>query len=344
MNFKYLLSAVPAVALGVLLAGCGGTNPSNNKGGSTDESKGAPIQPASTQKITHVTVGYTPTIVLPQPLIGTQEGQYEKLVPGVKFDQKLFHAGSGVVEQLRAGTIDIGFSGPFPALKAFAKAGDIVLLAGGGTGGTQLMVLKNSSVKTLADLKGKKIGVNQLGSTVDSFVRHNLIKAGLKPDTDVKLQEVAPGEQAAQLQGGQVAAVAAPAPWPSQVEAVAGARALLDWKTILNGGTYSSGSVYTTKKFADAHPEFIKAFLAAHKTITDDLNKDRAAGDKRVLAAWEKVSEKTLKPEVAKAAFATIKFTIDPDAKGLQEQADIALETGGLKKKADLSGFVYEVK
>jgi NitT/TauT family transport system substrate-binding protein len=344
MNFiKHALQAVPVVAVGVLLAGCGGSTPPADTGGNGGAANTASTPPA-TEKLDKVTVGYTPTIVLPQPLIGTQEGQYEKLIPGVKFEQKVYNAGSGVVEALRAGTIDIGFSGPFPALKAFAKAGDIVLLAGAGTGGTQLMVLKNSPIKTLADLKGKKIGVNQLGSTVDSFVRHNLIKAGLKPDTDVKIQEVPPGEQAAQLQGGQVAAVAAPAPWPSQVEAVAGARALLSWKAILGNGTYSSGSAYTTKKFADAHPDIIKQFLSAHKTITDDLNKDRATGDKRVLAAWSKVSKKTLKPEVARAAFATIKYSIDPDAKGLQEQADIALETGGLKKKANLAGFVYEVQ
>lgn len=330
----------PAALLAVLFSGCGG--PNAGSGDSTPSNTAT--NPTPEAKLDKVTVGYTPTIVLPQPLIGTEEGQYSKLVPGTTFEKKIFDSGSGVIEALRAGVIDIGASGPYPALKAYSKAGDIVLLAGAGTGGTQVMVLKNSPYKTIKDLKGKIVGVNQLGSTVDAFVRVNVLNADLKPDTDVKVVEVVPGEQASALQGGEVAAVAAPAPWPSQVEVTANARPLLDWKQILDDGSYSSGSIYTTKKFADAHPEFIKQFLAAHLSITEELNKDRAKGDARVLAAWSKVSKKTLKPDVAKKAFATIQFTVDPDAKGLQKQADIALQTGGLKKKADLAGFVYEVK
>jgi len=326
---------------GLLLAGCTGNDnqqtvpPAGN--GSTPSSSTAP-------KLEKVTIGYTPTIVLPQPLIGTEEGQYFLRMPGIEFNTQLFKAGSGVVEALRAGTIDIGWSGPYPAIKAFAKAGDIVLLANAANGGTEISVLSSSPVKSIKDLKDKTIGVNQPGSTVDAFVRHNLLKAGLNPEKDVRIIEVAPGEQASALQSGQVAAVAAPAPWPSQVQLTVKARPLLDWKTILANGEYSSGAAYTTRKFAEANPEFIKQFLAAHKSITDELNKDRAKADARVLAAWSKVSKKKLDPAVAKAAFATIKFTVVPDAKDLQNQADIALKTGGLKKKADLAGFVYEVK
>jgi NitT/TauT family transport system substrate-binding protein len=340
MNWIKLTSqTVSALTLGVLLAGCG-SQPANNSGEANSVTGAAPVE----EKLSKVTIGYTPTIVLPQPLVGLEEGEYAKKIPGVQFESKLFNAGSGVVEALRAGTIDIGWSGPYPAIKAFAKAGDVVLLANAANGGTELSVLKSSPIKSVKDLKGKVIGVNTPGSTVDAFVRHNLIKAGLKPDTDVRIIEVAPGEQATALQSGQVAAVAAPSPWPSQVQITANARPLLTWKQILSDGKYSSGSAYTTKKFADAHPEFIKQFLTAHKQITDELNKDRAKADARVLAAWSKVSKKTLKPEVAKAAFATIVYTDAPDGKDLQNQADVALETGGLRKKADLAGFIYEVK
>lgn len=322
----------------VLLAGCGGPQNTDNGTAPTSDNSAAPA--AGPQKLT---IGYTPTIVLPQPLVGLTNGEYKKQLPDVTFDSKLFNAGSGVVEALRAGTIDIGCSGPFPAIKAYAKSGDIVLLSGAATGGTELVVTKGGPIKSIKDLKGKVVGVNQPGSTVDSMVRYNLIQAGLKPDIDVRIIEVAPGEQAATLKGGQVAAVAAPAPWPSVV-ASAGGTPLLDWKKILDDGTYSAGSFYTTKKFADAHPDLIKQFLTANKTITDDLNADRTKGDAAVLTAWEKVSGKKLAPDVAKLAFSTIKFTLDPDAKGLQRFADIAFQTGALKKKAELAGFVYEVK
>jgi NitT/TauT family transport system substrate-binding protein len=340
-KFKRPLIWATAVLTSVVLAGCGGNNGGNQEPAAPDTQ---PDKSAVGEAITKVTIGYTPTIVLPQPLVGLENGEYKKELPGVACTGKVYEAGSGVIEALRAGNIDIGSSGPYPALKAFAKSGDIVLLAGAATGGTELMVAKDSPIKSVKDLKGKAIGVNQLGSTVDSMVRYNLLKAGLNPDKDAKIIEVKPGEQAEALKGGDIAAVAAPAPWPSQVAAKGNGRTLLDWKNILDNGEYSAGSIYTTKQFADAHPEFIKQFLAAHQAITDRLNKDRAKGDASVLSAWSKVTTKTLDPAVAKAAFATIKYTTDPDPEHLQSFADIAFEVGALKKKADLTSFVYSSK
>ncbi len=335
-----IYKAVSIFGVAATVAGCGGTTTDANTTAGTNTTSNTTGGGA----VTAVTIGYTPTIVLPQPLIGLQNEEYAKLVKGVTFGSKVYDSGSDVVEALRAGTIDIGASGPYPALKAYAKAGDVVLLAGAATGGTELMVKKDGPIKTVTDLKGKTIGVNQLGSTVDSMVRYNLLQAGLNPDQDARIIQVKPGDQAAQLLAGSADAVAAPSPWPAQVAAKGNGRPLLDWKQILDNGDYSAGSIFTTKKFADAHPDFIKQFLAAHQTITDNLNKDRAKGDAQVLDAWSKTTTKKLDPAVAKAAFATIKYTADPGAKGLQRFADIAFKVGALKKPADLKGFVYSAK
>jgi NitT/TauT family transport system substrate-binding protein len=325
--------SIACAAAGVLLAGCAA--PPDTATGKA---------PLPEEALSEITIGYTPTITLPQPLLGIEEKKYAQLLPNTTFEGKVYDSGATVVGALRRGVIDIGASGPAPALKAYAQKRDIVLLANASEGGIALMVSKSSPYRKLQDLKGKVIGVNQRGSTVDDMVRHNLLKAGLKPDDDVQIIGIPPGDQAVLLQSGQVAAVAAPAPWPAQVAAIAGARPLLDEKQILNHGVYPSGAIYTTKRFADEHPEFIKRFLGAHKTITDELNHDRTQGDARVFAAWSKVAQKKPSPPVARAAFATIQYSIAPDGKDLQQQADIAFETGGLKQKADLAGFIYEPK
>ena len=330
LSFKRLLSSFPAaLAVAAMLGGCTG---SSGK------------KPTSSSSKPTITIGYTPTIVLPQPLVGTEDGEYAKKLPGYRVEKQLFSSGAGVLEAVRSGTVDIGFSGPLPAIKAYAKAGDIVLLANAANGGTELSVLASSPIRSVKELENKIIGVNQPGSTVDAFVRHHLIKAGLKPDRNVRILQVSPGEQAAALASGEIAAVAAPAPWPSQANVVAKARPLLDWKQIQANGEYSSGSMWATRKFAEANPELIRQFLAAHRAITKELNADRAKGDARVLAAWSKVTRKELKPEVAKQAFATIVYTAQPSLKDLQQQADVAFETGGLRRKADLSGFIYKAK
>ncbi len=57
-----------------------------------------------------------------------------------------------------------------------------------------------------------------------------------------------------------------------------------------------------------------------------------------------KLKGKTLPPDVAKAAFATIEFTNEADQKLLERDAEILFNVGIARKKADLKGFVYQSK
>ena len=322
----------------VLLAGC-----SNNSGGSENgagSSGGAGAGAGGAKKT--ITIGFNPTIAQPQALLGAANDAYKSALPSADVSFKDFAAGPEVVENLRGGVIDIGCSGPFPAMKAYLKAGDVVLLCGAATGGTELMVKGDGPIKSVKDLKGQVIGVNQIGSTVETMVKYQVLKAGLKPESDVKFIEVKPAEQAEALKRGDVSAVAAPAPWPSFVRLNGGARPLLDWKAIYENGNYLAGSFYATKKWVEANPELAREFVAATKKMTDELNADRAKADAQVLAAWEKVSKKTLKPEVAKAAFGTIRYTTDASEEGLQKFADVNFELGVIKQKPDVKGFVWK--
>jgi NitT/TauT family transport system substrate-binding protein len=334
-------SWVATLAVAALAAGCGNNagNQGADAGNATGGNSTASADGAS--EIKAVTIGYLPNIVMPQPLLGITNGEFAKAIPEVTFAGKDYPAGPAVLEALRARTVDIAYTGPYPPVKAFAKDKDVVLLAATGAGGTQLMVAKNSPYKSVKDLKGKVVGVNQLGSTVDALVRYNIIKAGLKPETDVRIIEIRPAEQAQAIKRNEVAAVAAPAPWPSDVEINGNGRALLDWKQILDNGNYLQGVVFVNKDFAQKNPNFVKKFVAAHRAITDRLNADRAKGDAEVLAAWSKITRKTMKPDVAKAAFGTITYTNEADQKLFERDMDIAVQTGILRQKGDLTGFVY---
>ena len=345
MQLKNGWIATVAGLAAITLAGCnnGGNNGGNNtQSGDNASTSGSSGANGGQAEATSLRIGFNPTIAQPQPLLGAANGEYAAQMKDTKFTFSSYKAGPAVVEVLRSGVIDIGCSGIYPPLKGFAKDGDIVLLAGAAKGGTELMVAKASPFKTLQDLKGKTIGVNQLGSTVDTTVRNKLLEAGLSPDRDVKIIPVDPAEQADVLKSGDVQAIAAPAPWPSVAVVNADARPLLDWKTILDNGNYLAGSFYTTKKFAQANPQLLKRFIAANAAITDRLNRDRAKGDAQVLAAWSKISKKKLSPEVARAAFKTIQYTLDARPEDLQRFADMAFKVGALKKKADLIDFVFQ--
>lgn len=326
-------------------AGCGGSAPSDNAASNAaDATPGAAnTATSSAGEAKVVRVGYSPNIVQPQPVLLKTNPAYTALASDVKIEFKAYQAGPAVIEALRAGVIDVGYSGVFPALKAYNKAGDILLVAGAATGGTELSVAKNSPIKAVKDLKGKTVGVNQLGSTVDAMVRSSLLEAGLVPDKDVKIKPIEPAMQADALKTGLADAVAAPAPWPSAVQ-LAGGHPLRDWKQIFDNGNYSAAVLYTTKKFAADNPEALKAYANAHRAVTDKLNQDRAKGDADVLAGWAADTKKKLSPEIAKAAFATIKYTNDPDPRGVEAMADLAVRTGVSKKKGDLSGFIVKAE
>jgi NitT/TauT family transport system substrate-binding protein len=59
-----------------------------------------------------------------------------------------------------------------------------------GNASNTFFVLKDSPIKTVADLKGKKVGINAFGSAVDLVLRVVLKKAGLNPRRDVEIVEV----------------------------------------------------------------------------------------------------------------------------------------------------------
>ncbi|HEX8834721.1 MAG TPA: aliphatic sulfonate ABC transporter substrate-binding protein [Abditibacteriaceae bacterium] len=330
------------IAAGLTLAaGCGSGGDNNAANNAANNATTNNTATTETKNQT-VRIGFSPNIVLPQPILLQNNEKYSALSKGLTYEFKSYPGGPGVIEALRAGIVDIGYSGVFPPLNAYSKAKDIVLLAGATTGGTELSVAKNSPIKTVKDLKGKTIGVNQLGSTVDAMVRFNLIEAGLNPEKDVRIQPIDPAEQAEALKHGDVQAVAAPAPWPSQVALSGSGRALLNWKQILDNGKYAAGVVFTTKKFAEANPELVEQYLAVHRAVTDKINADRTAGNADVLAAWSKVTKKTLSPEVSKAAFSTIEYGNETDAAGVQRMADLSFKVGISRQKADMSGFIWK--
>ncbi len=60
-----------------------------------------------------------------------------------------------------------------------------------GRASNSFVVLQDSPIKTIADLKGKKIAINAFGSAVDVVLRVALKKNGMDPRRDVQIVEVA---------------------------------------------------------------------------------------------------------------------------------------------------------
>lgn len=107
-------------------------------------------------------------------------------------------------------------------------------------------------------------------------------------------------------------------------------------------------SVYfTTKKFVQANPNFVRRFVAANRAITDDLNVGNTKVTKyaRICDAWSKASGKKFDPDAAAVILDATRFTSDANLKSLSigdlKQDSARGPNGAPKQDADVTGFLY---
>jgi phosphonate transport system substrate-binding protein len=99
------------------------------------------------------------------------------------------------VEAMKAGKIDVGEFGPLGYIFAHsvANAQPVAVFADRSgkpvTYTAAMWVPADSSIKTVADLKGHSVAFSDPGSTSGNLLpRYAMIKAGLNPDKDVKIE------------------------------------------------------------------------------------------------------------------------------------------------------------
>ncbi|HEV7915494.1 MAG TPA: ABC transporter substrate-binding protein, partial [Albitalea sp.] len=116
-------------------------------------------------------------------------GDLEKrLAPqGIEIRWVEFPAGPQLLEGLNVGSIDFGTVGEAPPIFAQAAGANLVYVANQppAPAGEAIVVRKDSPLKSVADLKGRKVALNK-GSNVHYLLVKALEKAGIKY-SDVQL-------------------------------------------------------------------------------------------------------------------------------------------------------------
>jgi len=100
----------------------------------------------------------------------------------VKIEWYVYNAGPSAIEAILAGSIDLTYVGPNPALNAYGKSGheEIRIIAGAAAGEAALVVQPDSRLEHPPDFRGKTIATPQLGNTQDIACRAWLANGGLK--------------------------------------------------------------------------------------------------------------------------------------------------------------------
>jgi sulfonate transport system substrate-binding protein len=125
-----------------------------------------------------IRIGYQKTGVL---VIARQQAVLEKRFAakqiGVKWIE--FTSGPPLLEAMSTGSVDLGAVGDTPPIFAQAANANVVYVAGSPiTNGQGILVPANSNIRTIADLKGKRVGFTK-GTSAHNVVIATLEKAGL---------------------------------------------------------------------------------------------------------------------------------------------------------------------
>lgn len=208
-------------------------------------------------------------------------GDLEKrLAPqGIEVKWTEFPAGPVLLEALNVGSIDFGTVGEAPPIFAQAAGADLLYIANQppAPAAEAIVVPKGSTLKSVADLKGKRIALNK-GSNVHYLLVRALEQAGLRY-TDIQTVFLPPADARAAFERGAVDAWVIWDPFLAAAEQQLGARVLADGsKLVANHQFYLASRSYAEKQprviqaivdelarldqWADKNPKEVAQFLA----------------------------------------------------------------------------------
>lgn len=208
-----------------------------------------------------VKIGYQkngPLVILKSR--GTLEKSLKK--KGYQVEWREFQAGPALLEALNVGSIDFGRTGDAPPIFAQAADAPFVYVAAGKTKmeGSGILVPGNSPIKSVADLKGKKIGFAK-GSSSHYLLLKALEKANVSYD-DIKPSFLQPGDARVAFEKGNIDAWVVWDPFTADTEIHSKARMIVNGKGLT-----------TDRDFFLANSDFEKKQSDIVNIIIDEIEK-----------------------------------------------------------------------
>jgi NitT/TauT family transport system substrate-binding protein len=324
-----------------LLSGCSKqAGPSPESGGKGEK---------QVEKIV-VRMGHFPNVTHAQALVahrlsrlaasGKGKGWFEeRLGENVTIQWYVYNAGPSAMEAIFAGSLDLTYVGPSPALNAFArsKGEEIRIISGSALGGSALVVQPDGRIKAPADFKGKKVATPQLGNTQDVALRDWLIAQGFKVTLqggDVQVLPTANPDQLSLFKEGQLDAVWTVEPWISRLEMEAKGEIFLEEKDAMT--TILTSSV----KFLKERPELAHKIAEAQKALTEWIVKNPAEAQQLVMDELKEETSREIPRPLVERSWSRLTFTSEVDLKLLERFLQAAKKVGFLTEVTDISRMV----
>jgi NitT/TauT family transport system substrate-binding protein len=263
----------------------------------------------------------------------------ERLGADVKVEWYTFNAGPGAMEALLAGTLDVTYVGPSPALNAHSRSGgqEVRVVAGATRGGAALVVPGDGRLSKPEQFRGKKVATPQLGNTQDVSCRAWLIGNGLnvtQTGGDAMVLPTHNPDQLALFQKGELDAVWTVEPWVSRLEMEAGGKVLVDEKDALTTVLVASAA------FLKDRPDLARKVLAAHRDLTAWLGKEAAKAKDLVQAELKEETTRAMPEGLLDLCWGRMRFDDAVSRADFDSFASSAVKAGLLAEAPDTSRLV----
>jgi sulfonate transport system substrate-binding protein len=260
----------------------------------------------------------------------------KRLAPlGVTVTWTEFPAGPQLLEGLNVGSIDFGTVGETPPIFAQAANAQITYIGyePPSPGGEAIVVQKDSPIKSVADLKGKKVVLNK-GSNVHYLLVRALEQAGLKY-SDIETVFLPPADARAAFERGSVDAWVIWDPFFAAAETSIGARVLKDGK-----GTVNNHQFYLAEKtYASRRPDVIAATFDELKKI-DEWAQTKPKEVAEALAPLTGLNTATLERALVRGGYG-VSYLNDKVIAEQQKIADTFYELKLIPKQLNIRDVVW---
>ena len=308
-------SGLLAAALTLSLTACGGS--SSNSDASAAVDSGA----------THLRLIYSPSLCAAPMYIAIENGYFED--EGLDIEQVTVDA-AHVSEAIGADQVDVGMGLIGKLLQPLENGLPIKFTTGIHTG----------NIKSIADLKGKKIGVPGLADAATVISKRSLSAAGIgvtDQNMEVEFSVYSRNDLAQALQNGAVDAIALGDPAASIAEEQYGLTALIDTATDPKYKDEYCCAAFVTSKLAEENPKAAAAFTRAVQKASQWVqeNPDETA---KIITEKEYVSG-----DVDFCAQILKTYNYKPSVQGgydaLKQNAEELTQIGVLKEGTDATKF-----
>lgn len=281
-----------------------------------------------------VKVAATSKVVLDNlPLfVGVKMGFFEQA--GQKLDISYFRGGGEVVRAITTHSVDLGATPAASAVLIAAARGErlkIVSGSGAPMAGVVWVVEASSPIRSIADLKGKKVGFSSPGSLTHTVIQTILRQEGL--DKQVELVRVgSPGDSWAAVKNKVVDAGWHVSPPVYGLIAKHEARIVIDAAKYIH--QYQQTVVAAMQDVIDKDPELIRTFLRARAKAVKFIHDE----PEKTVAIW--AEELKVPVESARLAYRDLPKgyyeTGAPKMKNLKGALQEVIDAGAVKQPLDL--------